>query len=273
MTFPHVLTVVVDVPKLSGVYADKSGKLWNVEKHDGGHFRLVNQNDNTFACDGYIIRDAMKNIFVAYFMFNQYSIVRVETSDLSMFYLSNGDIFRRTTPMTDSTIPQCTITPSGEYPPIIRPPPINQEYTQQNVSQVVSSPISQQYTQQNAPQVAPSYNQSISPPTYSVKPEPTYAANVSNLFPYPTSNSNTPYNMQPVQPINSNIYTPPPNYGYNQAVYNVSPPQPVIKTPPLIRNFKIGGPDSGKTIWKVWAGKVVSTLIHQIPNSLVKRRS
>lgn len=127
-----VKTLINDVPSLSGgSFVENSGKLWDCEKHEGGHF-VLRQNDRT--CDGYAIRDAFRNVFVVYLVFHfnngMDQIMKVETTDMSILFLPTGDVLRKTVPLSTQPTQQSNAVsqPSVQQPITSKALPLIQSY-------------------------------------------------------------------------------------------------------------------------------------------------
>ncbi|KAG2391778.1 hypothetical protein C9374_013263 [Naegleria lovaniensis] len=126
-------TVITDVPTLIGAsFVENSGKYWSCLMHEGGYFTLQNQSDGR-KCEGYVVRDPTKFAYVMYLVFHNNGtdvIMRVETNDMNVLPLPNGDVFRRNNVSYNTGImyppQQPSIPTMPSYPQVMQP---NQGYT------------------------------------------------------------------------------------------------------------------------------------------------
>lgn len=134
-------SVITDVPSLIGAnFVENSGKFWSCLMHGGGYFVLQNQSDGR-KCEGFVVRDPSRYTYVVYLVFHGNNgtdvIMRVETNDMNVLPLPNGDVFRRNNipSYTGSVMypPQSSVPTVPSYPHVVQPPSTiipNQGYQQ-----------------------------------------------------------------------------------------------------------------------------------------------
>ncbi|EFC41597.1 predicted protein [Naegleria gruberi] len=124
-------SIIKNVPLLTGaMYQDYCGMIWNCSNHEGGHFVLSNLTDGR-SCDGYVVFDIYRNVFIIYIVFVRNGVENVfksEATNLNEMDLSNGDYFRRVggnTPLPQPVDPPLLPTTTQQLPqptPIQMPP-------------------------------------------------------------------------------------------------------------------------------------------------------